>query len=54
MTRIVGGVKGLFLLFLPNAVAETIAAGIIITAIISAVYVTAGRKSKLSEIDSAK
>ena len=54
VTSIVGGVKGLFLLFLPNAVAETIAAGIIITAIISAVYVTAGRKSKLSEIDSAK
>ena len=54
VTNIVGGVKGLFLLFLPNAVAETIAAGIIITAIISAVYVTAGRKSKLSEIDSAK
>ena len=54
VTRIVGGVKGLFLLFLPNAVAETIAAGIIITAIISAVYVTAGRKSKLSEIDSDK
>lgn len=54
VTSIVGGVKGLFLLFLPNAVAETIAAGILVTAIVSAISVTTGRKSKLSKIDAAE
>ena len=50
VTSIVGGVKGLFLLFLPNAVAETIAAGIIVTAVVSTIYATVGRKSKLSQM----
>lgn len=54
VTSIAGGVKGLFLLFLPNAIAETIAAGIIITAVVSTVYVAAGRKSKLSKLNSAE
>lgn len=54
VTSIVGGVKGLFLLFLPNAVAETIAAGIIVTAVVSTISVAAGRKSKLSKLEAAE
>lgn len=54
VTGIVGGVKGLFLLFLPNAVAETIAAGIIVTAVVSTISVAAGRKSKLSKLEAAE
>lgn len=51
VTATAGGVKGLFLLFLPNAISETIAAGIIVTAIVSTVYVSTGRKSKLSQVE---
>lgn len=43
------GIGAFILLLLPNAVAEAIAAGIVCSAVISVLYVTTGKKSKLSK-----
>ena len=43
------GIGAFILMLLPNAVAESITAGIICGAVIGVINATAGRKSKLSQ-----